>query len=151
MIIDSLTDFKATLEPRKAVMALDVGTAKIGIAISDRGLMIANGKDILKRLSFTKDTDALLAAYDKYEATGLVVGWPLQPDGTEGKSCEMVQKLITKLLAIRDVPIFLADERYSTSAANELLQELGMSRKKRNAIDDKVAASFILQGILDRL
>jgi len=105
----------------------------------------------IKREKFGKDAEVLLKAYDDNAATALIVGYPINMDGSHGPRAQSVRDFCTNLLRLRDMPIFLWDERMSTMAVTRTMLEADMSRKKRAENVDKLAASYILQGVLDRL
>ena len=138
-------------ESTGALLGLDPGTKTLGLAVSDRTRLIATALETIRREKFTPDAAKLLAIYDKNESTALIVGYPLNMDGSHGPRTQSVRDFCTNLLRIRDIPIFLWDERMSTMAVTRTMLDADMSRKKRAENVDKLAASYILQGVLDRL
>ena len=134
-----------------ALLGLDPGTKTFGLAISDRTRLISTPLHTIKRTKFNVDAKALLDTYDKNEASALIVGYPINMDGSHGPRTQSVRDFCTNLLRLRDLPIFLWDERLSTMAVTRTMLEADMSRKKRAENVDKLAASYILQGVLDRL
>lgn len=138
--------------PRHArLMGLDLGTKTIGLALSDVRLSIATPFDTIRRTKFTKDAEALFAHLDKHEVGGLVVGLPVEMDGTQGARCQSTRAFVRNLLGLRDLPVALWDERLSTAAVTRTLLEADSSRAKRAQVVDKMAAAYILQGCLDFL
>ena len=134
-----------------ALLGLDPGTKTLGLAISDRTRLISTPLHTIKRTKFGVDAESLLKTYDENSASALIVGYPLNMDGSLGPRTQSVRDFCTNLLRLRDLPIFLWDERLSTMAVTRTMIEADMSRKKRAENVDKLAASYILQGVLDRL
>lgn len=148
MAIITLEDLRQT---QGALLGVDPGTKTFGLAISDRTRLIATPLLTIKRTKFTENAQELLRLYEQNEATALVVGLPVNMDGSAGPRVQSVKDFTANLLKIRDLPIFFWDERLSTMAVTRGMLEADMSRKKRAANVDKLAASYILQGVLDRL
>ena len=148
MAIITLDDLR---ESTGALLGLDPGTKTLGLAISDRTRLISTPLHTIKRTKFSVDAQSLLNTYDENSASALIVGYPLNMDGSHGPRTQSVRDFCTNLLRLRDVPIFLWDERMSTMAVTRTMLEFDMSRKKRAENVDKLAASYILQGVLDRL
>ena len=148
MAIIALDDLR---QSTGALLGLDPGTKTLGLAISDRTRLISTPLFTIKREKFGKDAEILLKAYDDNAATALIVGYPINMDGSLGPRTQSVHDFCTNLLRLRDVPIFLWDERMSTMAVTRTMLQADMSRKKRAENVDKLAASYILQGVLDRL
>lgn len=134
-----------------ALLGLDPGTKTLGLAVSDRTRLIATPLETIKREKFGPDAAKLLALYQSNEASALIVGYPVNMDGSLGPRTQSVRDFCTNLLRIEDVPIFLWDERLSTMAVTRTMITADISRKKRSENVDKLAASYILQGVLDRL
>ena len=148
MPIQSLENIAATRGP---LMGLDPGTKTLGLAISDRTRLIATPLTTIRRQKFTPDASELLQLYDENECTALIIGLPVNMDGSSGPRVQSVKDFSTNLLKKRDLPIFFWDERLSTMAVTRGMLAADMSRKKRAENVDKLAASYILQGVLDRL
>ncbi len=148
MPIQTIDDFAATTG---ALLGLDPGTKTLGLAISDRTRLIATPLKTIRRKKFTPDAAELLDIYDTNEAVGLVIGLPMNMNGTAGPRVQSVKDFANNLLNIRDLPILFWDERLSTMAVTRGMLEADMSRKKRAENVDKLAAGYILQGVLDRL
>ena len=122
------------------------------MAISDPGLTVASPIDTIRRSRFAADAGALLTLVDRRGVGGLVLGLPINMDGSEGPRSQSVRAFADSLLKVRDLPIAFWDERLSTAAVDRfLIQEADMSRKRRAEVTDKMAAAYILQGALDAL
>ena len=148
MALIDLKDLAATNGP---LLGLDPGTKTLGLAVSDRTRLIATPIKTIKRSKFSIDAADLLKTYDEKEAAALIVGYPINMDGSHGPRTQSVKDFCTNLMKLRDIPIYLWDERLSTMAVTRTMLEADMSRKKRKDNVDKLAASYILQGVLDRL
>jgi len=143
-----------TLEglPADAPLAgLDLGTVTIGVAISDRRQTVATPVETIKRKKFGVDAEKLLALLTKREVAAIILGLPRNMDGTEGPRAQSTRAFARNLEKLTDLPITFWDERLSTVAAERALIEADTSRKRRAELIDHVAASYILQGALDRL
>ncbi|WP_246220317.1 Holliday junction resolvase RuvX [Parvibaculum indicum] len=132
-------------------MGLDLGTKTIGLALSDVSLFVASPLETIKRTKFTADAERLLALTTQYDVAGLVVGLPLNMDGTEGPRCQSTRAFVRNLEKLTDLPVVFQDERMSTQAVTRTLLEADASRARRAELVDKMAAAHILQGALDRL
>ncbi len=155
--------FAERLAEAGPLLGLDVGTKTIGIALSDRRRRVASPLETLRRTRFADDARRLCALIDAHAVAGLVVGLPLNMDGSEGPRAQSVRAFVRNLGdnlkdSLRDnlrekgdLPVLLWDERLSTVAAERALLEADASRARRRQVIDKVAASLILQGALDRL
>lgn len=128
-------------------VGLDVGDKTIGIAVSDARMTIASGVTTLIRGK--DDISRLIAVLNSYKIGLIVVGWPVQMNGIPGEQCKKVQKFIDDLTSFIDIPIVKWDERFSTKVVDSVLIEANLSRKKRKKYVDKIAATYILQGVLD--
>ncbi|QEX16357.1 putative pre-16S rRNA nuclease [Hypericibacter terrae] len=143
---------RETLPPKGALLGLDVGTKTIGIAISDPGRSVASPVETIRRTKFSDDVLRLEALIDSRRVIGFVIGLPVALDGSEGPRCQSVRQFAANLMARRDLPTLLWDERFSTAAVERfLVDEADMSRKRRAEVVDKMAAAYILQGALDAL
>ena len=149
-----MTDIAAlasTLAPGERLMGLDLGSKTIGVALSDLGRTIATPKLIIRRRKFKADARDLRGLIEENGVGGLVIGLPLNMDGSEGPRCQSVRQFAANLLAEFDIAIAFWDERLSTVSAERALLEADMTRKRRSQVIDKMAAAIILQGALDRL
>jgi putative Holliday junction resolvase len=151
MICDDIAAFAAALPPFVAVAGLDLGDKTIGVAISDLRRQVATPVETIRRVKFTADAQALLALLDKRGARGIVLGLPLNMDGSEGPRVQSTRAFARNLSALTPIPICFWDERLSTVAAERALLEADASRKRRKEVIDAVAAGYILQGALDRM
>lgn len=133
------------------LFGLDLGTKTIGIALSDGLRISATPLETIKRTKFGKDAEALEALIATHKPVALVLGLPLNMDGSEGPRVQSTRAFARNLAARISLPIVFWDERLSTSAVTRTLIEADMSRAKRAEVVDKLAASYILQGALDRL
>jgi putative Holliday junction resolvase len=151
MIFFNIIEFKSQLKPDHRLLCLDIGLVRIGCALSDKRRILATAYCVfnLKKQKFT--TKLLKDIIESEQSYGIILGYPLQMDGIAGKSCAMVDKFITKYLAVLDQPIFLQDERLSSSAVNRYFREMELSRKQQVQLSDKAAACYILQSTLERL
>jgi putative Holliday junction resolvase len=143
--------FAAALPSGTRLFGLDLGTKTIGIAISDGGLRIASPMQTIARVKFTRDVQALLELAEKHGVGGLVMGLPVNMDGSEGPRAQATRAFVRNLRPLTALPITYWDERLSTAAVTRTLLEADASRRRRGEVVDKMAASFILQGFLDRL
>lgn len=151
MICEDIADFVTALPPGRPIMGLDLGTKTIGVALSDRLLSVASPFETIKRRKFGLDAAQLLEIAVRREASGIVLGLPRNMDGSEGPRCQSTRAFARNLSRLTDLPITFWDERLSTVAAERALLEADASRKRRAEVIDNIAASYILQGILDRL
>jgi putative Holliday junction resolvase len=146
-----LVEAAAVLPRRGALLGLDLGSKTIGIAVSDPERKIAAGVTTIARRSFATDAARLLTLAAERNAVGLVLGLPLNMDGSEGPRAQSTRAFARNLARLTDLPIALWDERLSTAAVERDLIAADASRAKRAAVIDQHAAAFILQGALDRL
>ena len=133
-------------------LGLDLGEKTIGVAASDATRMIASPLEVIRKSKFTDDAGRLFKLMDQRKASGLVIGLPLNMDGSEGPRAQSCRAFARNLQRIRAVPCAFQDERLSTSAVERfLIEELDLNRKRRANVIDRTAAAWILQGALDRL
>jgi putative holliday junction resolvase len=151
MICAALPDFIAALPPNRAIAGLDLGDKTIGVAMSDLRRVVASPVETIRRVKFTQDAATLLALLEKRGAAGIVLGLPLNMDGTTGPRVQATQAFAKNLERLTHLPITFWDERLSTVAAERALLEADASRKRRKEVIDAVAAGYILQGVLDRM
>lgn len=148
MALITLDDLRET---EGVLLGIDPGTKTLGLAISDRTRLIASPLHTIKRTKFTNDAQSLLKTCDENDIVALVIGLPINMDGSHGPRTQSVRDFCTNLLRLKDLPIFLWDERLSTMAVTRTMLADDMSRAKRAKNVDKMAAAYILQGVLDRL
>jgi putative Holliday junction resolvase len=148
--VENLHDM--VLEQGQRLMGLDVGSKTIGVALSDLGRTIATPNVTIRRRKFKADAALLRGLIEEHEVGGLVIGLPLNMDGSEGPRCQATRQFAANLLEKRDLPIAFQDERLSTAAVERMLvTEMDLTRKRRAELIDKLAAAYILQTFLERL
>ncbi|BCP54884.1 putative pre-16S rRNA nuclease [Kaistia sp. 32K] len=146
-----LTELEGALPPAAALIGLDLGTKTIGVGISDLGRRIASPLVLINRVKFTLDAEALIKLIGERQVAAIVIGLPLNMDGSEGPRAQATRAFVRNLLPKIEIPVSFWDERLSTVAVTRTLLEADTSRKRRGELVDKMAAAFILQGALDRL
>lgn len=151
MIYDDIIAFAEALPQFGSLAGLDYGDKTIGIAISDLRRQVATPTEIIRRTKFTEDAAKLMQIVAAREIKGLVLGLPLNMDGSVGPRVQSTQAFARNLARMTDLPIAFWDERLSTVAAERALLEADASRKRRKEVIDAVAAGYILQGALDRM
>lgn len=151
MICDDIASFAGVLQPYTAVAGLDLGDKTIGVAISDLRRQVATPVETIRRVKFTVDAATLLKLLEARGAKAIILGLPLNMDGSEGPRVQSTRAFARNLSALTPMPIGFWDERLSTVAAERALLEADASRKRRKEVIDAVAASYILQGALDRM
>ncbi len=151
MICATIEAFAARLPPGVALAGLDCGEKTIGIAVSDRLRSVATPLATIRRTKFTADAAALLEIVAGRAIGGLVLGLPLNMDGSEGPRAQSTRAFARNIARLTDLPVGFWDERLSTVAAERALLEADTSRARRRQVIDHVAAGYILQGALDRL
>ena len=151
MICTDIQDFAAALPANRSIAGLDLGEKTIGVAISDLRRSIATPTEIIRRTKFTDDATRLMALLTTRAVVGILLGLPLNMDGSEGPRVQSTRAFARNLARLTDLPIFYWDERLSTVAATRALLEADTSRKRRKEVIDQVAAGYILQGALDRM
>ena len=146
----SPSEFAAALPNGGAVAGLDVGTKTIGLALCDAGWSFAGPAETIRRTKFTKDLASLAAFVARHRVAGLVVGLPLNMDGTDSPRTQSV-RAFARSLAPLGLPILLWDERWSTQAVERAMIDADVSRARRAEVVDALAAAHILQGAIDAL
>jgi putative Holliday junction resolvase len=139
------------LAGRGALLGLDLGTKTIGVAVSDPDRRLATGVETIWRKTFATDAARILRLADERRAIGIVLGLPINMDGSSGPRAQATRAFARNLAQLTDRPIALWDERLSTAAVERELIAADMSRSRRAAVIDQHAAAYILQGALDRL
>lgn len=148
----NIKEFKSQIPQRKAILGIDYGSKRMGLAVSDLSRTIATSYKILYRRVLETDLAELKAVIAEKEIGAIVMGLPLQMNGAEGEIAAEVRKFAAVLEENFALPILLWDERLSSSAVeNFLIKEVDLSRKKRAKVLDASAAAYILQGALDAL
>jgi putative Holliday junction resolvase len=151
MITQSIPEFRDARPEGGRLLGLDVGTKTIGTALCDAGWTIATPADLIRRTKFSKDLKALQRLAKAQAATGLVIGLPLNLDGTDSPRTQSVRAFARNLENPLGLPILLWDERWSTQAVTRTLIDADASRARRAELVDKMAAAYILQGAIDAL
>ena len=152
MAVVDLTEMPAILPKGAALLGLDLGERTIGVAISDATRSIASPLELIRKTKFTDEANRLFKLMDERRAGGIVIGLPVNMDGTEGTRCQSNRAFARNLLRLKDFPIAFWDERMSSMAVNRMLiEEADVTRARRADLVDKAAAGWILQGALDRL
>jgi len=164
MAVIDITELAGALPPRRALLGLDLGEKTIGVAVSDISLTIATPLELIRKSKFTLEAERLFKLMALREADGLVIGLPVNMDGTEGPRCQSCRAFARNLLRLhasssseaagqrKELPIAFWDERWSSSVMNRfLIEEADLTRAKRAEVIDRSAAAYILQGALDRM
>ena len=148
----TVEELAASTPPGTPWLGLDLGEKTIGVAASDATRMIASPLELVRKTKFTQDAEHVLKLMDGRRASGLVIGLPLNMDGSEGPRAQSCRAFARNLQRLREVPVAFQDERLSTTAVERfLIDELDLTRKRRAGVVDRTAAAWILQGALDRL
>lgn len=151
MIFTDLPALREALPRNQRLLGLDLGDKTIGLALSDPGLTVASPITTIRRTKFTADATLLLKLAAERGVGGLVIGLPLNMDGTEGPRCQSTRQFAANLLKLKELPILFWDERMSTMAVEREMIAHDLTRAKRDKVVDQAAAAFILQGALDSL
>jgi putative Holliday junction resolvase len=152
MPIVRLEELRAALAPGTRILGLDVGSKTIGVALSDASLTVGTPQETIRRTKFTADAARLAALIAERGVGGIVIGLPVNMDGTEGPRAQSTRQFARNLLDKVDLPIAFWDERLSTAAVTRMMiDEADLTRRRRGQLVDKLAAAYILQGALDAL
>jgi putative Holliday junction resolvase len=151
MSVVELVELKALVASRRRLLGLDLGEKTIGLALSDTLRTVATPLETLKRGKFTADAARLKDIITEHGVGGLIVGLPLNMDGTDGPSAQSARAFARNFAAQSEIPVVLWDERLSTAAVTRTLIDADASRRRRAEVVDKMAAAYILQGVLERL
>ncbi|WP_034491489.1 Holliday junction resolvase RuvX [Afifella pfennigii] len=143
--------FAEAAPPGARLAGLDLGTKTIGLALSDPGQRVASPVTTIRRVKFGKDAAALLDLCGREKVGGLVLGLPVNMDGSEGPRAQASRAFARNLRGLTALPMTFWDERLSTMAVERAMVEADLSRAKRAERIDAAAAAYILQGALDRL
>jgi putative Holliday junction resolvase len=147
----SIEDLFAVLPVTAPLIGLDLGTRTIGVATSDPGRRIASPRETIRRKKFTADANRLLEIIAEFDIAAMILGLPLNMDGSEGPRAQATRAFSRNLARVTSLPVVFWDERFSTVAVTRTLLEADASRKRRGEVVDKMAAAYILQGALDRM
>lgn len=152
MPVLDLLDLPAACPPDTPWIGLDLGEKTIGVAVSDATRMIASPLQLIRKSKFTHEAEQLFKLMDHRKVSALVVGLPVNMDGTEGPRAQSCRAFARNLERLRPVNVAFWDERLSTSAVERfLIEDLDLNRKRRAQVVDRTAAAWILQGALDRV
>jgi len=156
MPVCNVLELPKRIKNGQCLLGLDPGSVAIGVAVSDPGLIVASPLTTITRKKFSDDAAALIALIKERHIGGIVVGLPKNMDGSEGASAQSARAFVRNLLERGHLPdpdlaIAFWDERLSSAAVERFMLESDMTRKRRDAVIDKAAAAYILQGALDRL
>lgn len=149
--LDDVAAFAALLTPARRLIGIDAGTKTLGLALSDIACFIASPLETIQRTKFMADATRLLQIAAEHDIAGFVLGWPVNLDGTVGPRAQATRAFARNLNKLTPLPIFLWDERLSTAEAERMLIAADASRKRRTEVIDKLAATIILQGALNRM
>ena len=133
------------------LIGIDLGTKTIGLALSDVGRQIASPLETIRRVKFTPDVARLRLLCEAHQVGGLVMGLPLNMDGSEGPRVQATRSFVRNMKPLLDLPVLFCDERLSTAAVTRALIAADASRAKRGEVVDMLAAAYILQGCLDQI
>ncbi len=151
MSIVDVETLSGLLTRNDRLLGIDLGTKTIGLALSDVGRSLATPLRTIARTKFTQDAIEIFDTVREFQVAGLVVGLPLNMDGTEGARVQSTRAFVRNLMNLENVAVAFWDERLSTAAVERQLIAQDVSRKKRAAVIDQMAAAYILQGVLDRI
>ncbi len=142
----------AACPPETPWIGLDLGEKTIGVAVSDATRLIASPLELIRKSKFTQEAEQLFKLMNHRKVSALVIGLPVNMDGTEGPRAQSCRAFARNLERLRPVNIAFWDERLSTSAVERfLIEDLDLNRKRRAQVVDRTAAAWILQGALDRV
>lgn len=145
MFLDNISQ----LPKNQRLLGLDLGEKTIGVAVSDKLQTIASPAEIIKRKKFTNDAKRLFELVDEHDIAAIVIGLPINMDGSEGVRCQSTRQFARNLMKIRDIPIYFQDERMSSQAVTRTMDAAAMNYTRQKELVDKLAAGYILQSALD--
>jgi len=148
-ICDTIYQFINEIGAYGRLIAFDIGTKRIGVALSDPTRTIASPNEVYNRINLKKDVNKAISYIKAFEATGIVVGLPLSLSGKDGDMCETVMAFVRKLAKESSVPIFLQDERFTSKLSQQIMSQYNITKAKKSIVEDKIAASFILQSAIE--
>lgn len=150
MIIENTQEFFANIDQEAPILGLDIGQKRIGLAMSDPRQKIAFPKEVYERINMRQDIGYLNRVCKEQAVAGVVIGLPLGLNNEEENMCASIRSFAAKLFKKTQLPIIFIDERFSTSAVTKAMQEGDLKRKTRHQLDDKLAAAYLLQIVLDK-
>jgi putative holliday junction resolvase len=151
MLIETAGEFARQIPKESRILGLDVGDTTIGLALSDVLRSIASPLLTIDRSKFSKDAKQLRDIIAKHKVAGLVIGYPVNMDGSHGPRTQSTRTFVSNLSKQVQLPMLLWDERLTTMAVERAMLEADLSRQKRAQLVDKLAASYMLQGFLDSI
>jgi putative holliday junction resolvase len=151
MLIDSPKEFSAKLPTHSRLLGLDVGEKTIGLALSDVMRTIASPHSTIARKKFTTDMQELKKVINEHSVCGLIIGNPINMDGSQGPRTQSIRTFVLNMHKQIDLPMLMWDERMSSMAVERTMLAADLSRQRRDQLIDKLAASYILQGLLDMI
>ncbi len=149
MLLETPADFNRALPREARLLGLDFGSTTIGIALSDATRTVASPLETIERGKFGKDIEKLKSIIEKHKVAGLVIGNPVNMDGSSGPRVQSTRTFVSNISKHIDLPMLLWDERLSTAVVERMMIEADLSRARRAVLVDKLAASYMLQGYLD--
>ncbi|PWR24761.1 Holliday junction resolvase RuvX [Zavarzinia aquatilis] len=147
-ILDN-ADFESALPASARLLGVDLGTKTIGLALSDTSRTVASPLETIRRVKFSIDVERFFALIDQHQVAGIVLGLPMNMDGTAGPRVQATRAFATEVLKRRELNLTYWDERLSTAAVTRMMIDADMTRARRAELVDKLAATYILQGYLD--
>ena len=151
MLLKTPAEFSTALPTKARLLGLDVGETTIGLALSDDSRMVASPLETIERSKFSKDLEKLTRLINIHKIAGLVIGHPVNMDGSLGPRSQSTYTFVLNLEKTITLPMLLWDERLSTMAVERMMLEADLSRARREQLVDKLAASYMLQGFLDNI
>lgn len=151
MLLKTLEEFKATLPAQGRLLGLDVGDTTIGLALTDALRSIASPLHTIERKKLTSDIESLKQTIIKHHIKGFIIGNPINMDGSPGRRTQSTRTFVSNIAKQIELPMLLWDERLSTMAVERMMIEADMTRQRRAELVDKLAASYMLQGAIDRM
>lgn len=151
MLYNTLPEFVAGIQPNSRLLGLDVGSTTIGLALTDASLRIASPLSTIERKKLTTDIEALKKIISDHAIGGLIIGDPINMDGSSGPRTQSTRTFISNIAKHIALPMLLWDERMSTMAVERMMVEADLTRQRRAKLVDKLAACYILQGAIDRI
>lgn len=146
-----MVDVDSLLSVKGRMLGIDFGEKRVGVAVSDETQYIATPLEVINVKDNPTLIRSIISFIEEFNVSAVVFGWPLNMDGTESKVCQMIKSFIDSFAETSKIPVIVWDERMSSIASEAVLISADMSRKKRRKVADKVAACYILQGLLDYL
>ncbi|MCW0182128.1 Holliday junction resolvase RuvX [Zavarzinia sp.] len=141
--------FEAALPASARLLGVDLGTKTIGLALSDTSRTVASPLETIRRVKFSIDVERFFALMDEHDIAGVVLGLPMNMDGSSGPRVQATRAFASEVLKRRDLSLTYWDERLSTAAVTRMMIDADMTRARRAELVDKLAATYILQGYLD--